>query len=132
MAVYEELKLLNQQYLHNMQLLIRGKLSLTNLLDRTMPGIKNFLKSNNADIQKDKLCDFVEKFWHYDNITKLSNNKFTISYQKWAKVKGYHQSETKASQIYALSQTSIPTLSSSIPSTKMLILDSVRVGKDTS
>ncbi|MGG7175933.1 transposase, partial [Clostridium neonatale] len=41
--------------------------------------------------------------------------------------KGYHQSETKAKQIYALAQEGIPTLSSSTPSTKMLVLEAVRV-----
>ena len=79
---------------------------------------------------KDKLCDFVEEYIHFDNISKMSEGKFIKSYQKWAKKKGYHQSESKAKEIYALSHEGIPTLSSNLPSTKMLVLEAVRVLKE--
>lgn len=106
---------------------IESKLVLSNLLDRTMPGIKKLLQNRSDKPQKDKLNDFVKEYWHYDNITKKSEKQFIISYLKWAKKKGYHQNETKAKQIYALAQEGIPTLSSNTPSTKMLVLEAVRV-----
>lgn len=92
-----------------------------------MPGIKKLLQNRSDKPQKDKLNDFVKEYWHYDNITKKSEKQFIISYLKWAKKKGYHQNETKAKQIYALAQEGIPTLSSNTPSTKMLVLEAVRV-----
>ena len=125
--VYSELKLLGRQYSHYIAMRIESKLVLSNLLDRTMPGIKNLLKNRSDKPEKDKLNDFVKEYWHYDNITKKNEKQFINSYFKWAKNKGYHQSETKAKQIYALAQEGIPTLSSSTPSTKMLVLEAVLV-----
>ena len=74
-----------------------------------------------------KLGDFAEEYWHYDSITKKSEEQFIESYQKWAKEKGYHQSQDKAAKIYMLAKEGIPTVSSDTPSTKMLVQEAVRV-----
>lgn len=126
--VYEELKFLGRQYSHYVQMKVQSKLSLDGIVDRTMPGIKKLISVKRSEYPtKDKLSDFVEHYWHYDNITKLSEAKFIKSYQEWAKKKKYHASESKAREIYAMASNGIPTLSSSTPSTKMLVLESVRV-----
>lgn len=126
--VYEELKFLGRQYSHYVQMKVQSKLSLDGIVDRTMPGIKKLISVKRSEYPtKDKLSDFVEHYWHYDNITKLSEAKFIKSYQLWAKKKKYHASESKAREIYAMASSGIPTLSSSTPSTKMLVLESVRV-----
>lgn len=106
---------------------IESKLMLGNLLDMTMPKIKTLLRNSLDKVEKDKLNDFIREYWHYDNITKKSEKQFIGSYMKWCKKNGYHQSETKAKEIYALAQEGIPTLSSNSPSTKMLVLEAVRV-----
>ncbi len=124
---YQELKLLGRQYAHYMRMRIESVLVLTNMLDYTMPGIKSLLKGWQEGTGKDKLADFVEEYWHYDNITKKSENQFVNSYLKWAEKKGYHQSKVKAVKIYTMAKEGIPTLSSSTPSTKMLVLEAVRV-----
>ncbi len=124
---YQELKLLGRQYAHYMRMRIESVLVLTNMLDYTMPGIKSLLKGWNESTGKDKLADFVEEYWHYDNITKKSEKQFVNSYLKWAEKKGYHQSEVKAVKIYTIAKNGIPTLPSSTPSTKMLVLEAVRV-----
>lgn len=41
-------------------------------LDYTMPGIKGLLKGWNEANGKDKLGDFVEEYWHFDNVAKQS------------------------------------------------------------
>lgn len=124
--VYAELKLLGRQYEQYVKLKVNCKIQLANLLDGVMPGIKKILSGNvPAYSTKDKLCDFVEKFWHYDNIKKLSQNQFIASYEKWTKNKGYRFSESQAIAIYQLSKNNIPTLKSSTPSTKMLVLQAV-------
>lgn len=126
--VYEELKFLGRQYSHYIRMKIESKLALNSILDRTMPGIKKLLSGKRSDYPtKDKLSDFVAHYWHYDNITKLSEEAFINSYQEWAKKKKYHASESKARKIYAMASSGIPTLPSSTPSTKMLVLESVRV-----
>lgn len=127
---YEELKLLGRQYAHYVKMKIAAKLALDKILSRVMPGIKTLLRSNSEDFTKDKLGDFVEKYLHYDNITKMSEEKFTDSYCKWAKKKGYHANTDKAHKIYAAAKNGIPTLPSGAPSTKMLTQEAVRVLKE--
>lgn len=124
---YAELRLLGRQYAHYIKLRVESKLSLTVLLDYTMPGIKSLLKSRSDNPEKNKLSDFVGEYWHFDNIKNQSQTKFVNSYNRWAKKKGYRESETKAIQIYTLAQEGIPTLASNAPSTKMLVLEAVRV-----
>ena len=124
--VYAELKLLGRQYRFFMESRIEHLLNLTHLLDYAMPGVKSCFGGWNEISGKDKLCDFVEEYWHYDNITKRSEVKFVEHYQKWAKKKGYHQSKSKAIQIYRLAKEGIPTISSNAPSTKMLLLEAVK------
>jgi transposase len=126
-GTYQELKLLGRQYAHYMKMRIKSVLALTHMLDYTMPGIKSLLKGWRESSEKDKLSDFVEEYWHYDNITKKSEKQFVNSYIKWAEKKGYHPNALKAVEIYAKAKEGIPTLSSNIPSTKMLVLEAVRV-----
>lgn len=129
--VYAQLRLLGRQYTHYITIRIESKLALTDLLDRTMPGIKSLLSGKRSEEPtKDKLSDFVAEYWHFDNITKKSESQFIRSYCTWAKKKGYHASESKAKSIYALACNGIPTLPASTASTKMLILEAVRVLKE--
>lgn len=129
--VYVQLRLLGRQYAHYITIRIESKLALTDLLDRTMPGIKSLLSGKRSEEPtKDKLSDFVAEYWHFDNITKKSESQFIRSYCTWAKKKGYHASESKAKSIYALACNGIPTLPASTASTKMLILEAVRVLKE--
>ena len=124
--VYAELRLLGRQYRFFMESRIEHLLNLTHLLDYTMPGVKACFGGWSESSGKDKLCDFVEEYWHYDNITRRSEKKFVEHYQKWTKKKGYQFSETKALQIYSLAKDGIPTISSNAPSTKMLLLEAVK------
>lgn len=125
--VYSELKLLGRQYDQYVRLKVNCKIQLANILDAVMPGIKKVLTGIvPANSTKDKLCDFVEQYWHYDNIKKMSEKQFITSYEKWAKKKGYRYNESQAIAIYQLSKNNIPTLKSSTPSTKMLVLQAVR------
>ena len=125
--IYKELKLLGRQYEQYVRLKVGCKIQLANLLDGVMPGIKSILQGTvPAYSTKDKLCDFVEKYWHYDNIKKMSENQFLSDYEKWTKRKGYRYNERQAIAIYQLSKNNIPTLKSSTPSTKMLVLQAVK------
>ncbi len=108
-GIYAELRLLGREYRFFMESRIGHLLNLTHLLDHTMPGLKPLLQGWRENTGKDKLCDFVETYWHYDTITKKSEKQFVNSYLRWAKKKGYHQSESKALQIYSLAKEGIPT-----------------------
>ncbi|OJV22498.1 MAG: IS110 family transposase [Bacteroidetes bacterium 41-46] len=128
-SIYQELKILGRQYSHYMRMRIESVQSLTHLLDYTMPGIKNLLKGWQDSSGKDKLSDFVEVYWHFDNITRLTEEDFIAGYAAWAKEKGYHQSQNKAVKIYSLAHDGIPTLPAEMESTQIMIQQSVNVLK---
>jgi Transposase IS116/IS110/IS902 family. len=52
----------------------------------------------------------------------MSCEEFIEAYNEWAGEKKYHQSKSKAVQVYELASNGIPTLPSSFPSTKMQVL----------
>jgi transposase len=124
---YQELKLLSRQYSHYMCMRIESVQSLTNILDATMPGLKNVLSGWSFVTEKDKLSDFVEEFWHFDLITMKTEKQFTETYIKWAKKKGYRNNQAKASEIFAMAKNGIPTVSSQSFATKLLVQEAVRV-----
>ena len=105
---YRELSLLSRQYRHYMRIHVASLLELTHILDYTMPGVKKEFNSWNPESGRDKLADFVEKYWHYDNIRKKSERQFVESYLNWAKKKG------------------IPTLPAD-QTTKMLVIQAIEV-----
>ena len=126
--VYAELKMLGRQYSHYMSVKVQSTLALTDLLDRAMPGIKGLINVKRSDEPtKNKLCDFVEEYWHYDNIRSISEACFVEGYCQWAKRKGYRPNQTKAKSIYAMACNGIPTLSSKASSTKLLVLEAIKI-----
>ncbi len=126
--VYAELKMLGRQYSHYMSVKVQSPLALTDLLDRTMPGIKGLINVKRSDEPtKNKLCDFVEEYWHYDNIRSISEACFVEGYCQWAKRKGYRPNQTKAKSIYAMACNGIPTSSSKASSTKLLVLEAIKI-----
>ena len=110
-----------------MELHVKALQELTHILDYVMPGIKKMFNSWNEANGKDKLSDFVERFWHFDLITSMSLEKFTEEYIVWAKEKKYHRSRSKAEAVYELTSSGISTLSSGTPSTKMLVQEAISV-----
>ena len=124
---YAELKLLGRRYRYYMELHVKALQELTHILDYTMPGIKKIFNSWDEASGKDKLSDFAERFWHYDVIIEQSLDDFVEEYLVWAEEKKYHRSRSKAETIYELASDGIPTLSSSTPSTKMLVQEAVTV-----
>lgn len=125
--VYMELRMLGRRYYGYMEQRVKGMHELIHLLDYTMPGICDQFLSWRESNGKDKLSDFCEKYWHYDNITCMTEEEFSADYNNWVKEKGYRQDNTKAIEVYRLASEGIPTLRSSTPSTKMLVLESIKV-----
>lgn len=110
-----------------MELHVKALLELTHMLDYTMPGVKKEFHSWNESNGKDKLSDFVERYWHFDNITAMTKEDFIEDYISWAAEKKYHQNRSKAAELYDLASDGISTLPANTPSTKMLVLEAVRV-----
>ena len=122
---YSELKILGRRYRFYMELHVKAIQELTHILDYTMPGINKMFNSWTESNGKDKLSDFVERFWHYDLITAMKKEEFIEKYIDWAKEKKYHQSRSKAEAVYELASSGIPTLSSGTPSTKMFVQEAI-------
>jgi transposase len=125
--IYAELKLLGRRYRYYMELHVKALQELTHILDYTMPGIKEMFNSWNETSNKDKLSDFVERYWHFDLISSMSKEEFISDYMIWAKEKKYHCSESKAAAVYELATSGISTLASGTPSTKMLVHEAISV-----
>lgn len=121
--VYRELRTYSRQYYQYLSLLVKAKINLGILLDQTMPGIQSVLTDQCG---KRKLTDFVLRYWHYGNILQIGQKRFVNDCCKWMKKEGYRMNERQTTELYALAQSGIPTLPS-IPSTKALIAEAVRV-----
>ena len=122
-SVYQELKVLARQYYQTVSMLVKAKVNLSNLLDQTMPGIKNLMNDSSGN---HKLTDFVKRYYHYSHILEMGEKRFTSDYCKWAKKQGYRVYERLASEILAVAQNGIPVLPNS-PVTKVVVLEAVRV-----
>ena len=117
-TVYRELQMLSRQYHRTVSLLIKAKQHLIDLLDQTMPGIQKLLQ-NSAENQK--LTNFVVRYYHFERICAMSEQKFINDYCKWAKKQGYRGlHERKAKEIFALAQSGIPVLPNT-QSTKIVV-----------
>ena len=117
-TVYRELQMLSRQYHRTVSLFIKAKQHLIDLLDQTMPGIQKLLQ-NSAENQK--LTNFVVRYYHFERILSMSEQKFINDYCKWAKKQGYRGvHERKAKEIFALAQSGIPVLPNT-QSTKIVV-----------
>ena len=69
-----------------------------------MPGIKECFTDDY------KLYDFIEYFYHFDNISKLSKDKFLDKFNTWAKKKNHRFQRSTPIKIYELAISMIPTV----------------------
>lgn len=99
---YQELKHLNRSYQHYMELRVCQINFIDHIIDQTFPGIKKLIPHGSQDFSKDKLLDFLEKWWHKDKVLELSEEEFVKKYQIWAKEKRYHPNTQKLSPSIAL------------------------------
>ena len=121
-----ELRLLGKQYEQYMKFRVMRCQALSDILDRTMPGVYKTLNDFNRNNGNDKLADFAYDFCHRDQISKSTEKVFVKKYLNWLKKKGYRQNEDEARQLYSLSLTSIPTLEDT-PVTRMFVKEAVNV-----
>ena len=121
--VYQELKLLARQYYQTVSMLVKAKVNLSNLLDQTMPGIKELMNDSPGN---HKLTDFVKRYYHYGHILEMGEKRFHYDYCKWAKKQRYRVYERLAKEILAIAQNGIPVLPNS-PVTKAVVVEAVRV-----
>lgn len=114
---YSELRMLSRQHYCYMELKVKLKVNLSEILDKVFPELQKVLKDAQG---RNKLSDFITTYWHADLVSSQSEDAFCEAYTAWAKERGYRRNESKAREIYALSQNGIPTLPCT-EATKLLV-----------
>lgn len=80
--IYNEMRMLSKQYSYTIELIVKAKMNLKTLAERSMPNIETLVKNNK---RHSKFIDFVNRYWHYDNILQMGEKKFCRDYINWAK-----------------------------------------------
>jgi hypothetical protein len=80
------------------------------LTDQTLPGVNTLFWSSSRRDGHEKWVDFAGKYWHKDNIVRLSEKRFVDSYNGWCRKAGYRAGDEKGREIYAHFKESVPTL----------------------
>ncbi len=81
-------------------------------VNQTFPGIKKLIPHASGDFSKDKLLDFLEKWWHKNLVLEKPEEKFIEDFKNWAKevdtilmlikLNPYTSSQRKVSQLNLL------------------------------
>lgn len=119
-TVRQQLKLCSRQYNLYMKTILALQNNLISLTDKTFPGVNELFSSPERADGHQKWVDFVLSFWHCECVCGVGEKAFMQRYQKWCKRKGYHFSEEKARDLYAMSRGHITTLPKN-DNTKLLI-----------
>jgi len=114
---YSKLQTLSRQHYCYTALKVKLKVNLSELLDKVFPDIQKLLQDAQG---RSKLSEFVTTYWHADLVSGQTEEAFCQAYVTWAKEKGYRRNESKAREIYAVSQNGIPTLPCT-EATKLLV-----------
>ena len=101
-----KLKRLSRSYEAYQKPKISLKQALDVELEKSMPGIKKILYDD------ERLSDFVAYFYHFGNISKMSEKRFLERFDNWAKKRGYRFHSSTPARIYELSRSAIPSVSS--------------------
>ncbi len=86
------------------------KNNLISLLDTVFPGANRLFSSPPREDGSEKWVDFVGEFWHCRCVSSLSEKAFQSRYLKWCRKHGYHFSEDKTREIYALASSCVGPL----------------------
>jgi len=123
-AVRQTLKSYYRQYEKYAKLRTVLKNNLISLLDQTFPEVNRLFSSSPRADGSEKWIDFISYFWHCKCVCELTENMFTLRYQKWCKKHGYHFSKKKAQDIYSFSSERIGVMPK-VTASKVLVEQAV-------
>ena len=96
--VYQDLQFLSREYNQLMATKIKLKVQLSNLIERTFPGLEKILKANYFGL----LLDFYEIYPTASSVKALSEKKFSTKFIKLATKKGHRKGAQIAQKVYQL------------------------------
>jgi transposase len=106
---YDDLKFLSRQYHQCVSMKIKARVQLSNLLDETMPGIQSLIHTKNTNPESSFLYKFIQKYKSFDDINRMSEQRFLSSYSKLAQSCNCRIIKVKALKIYEVSCNSNTT-----------------------
>ena len=95
---YHNLQFLSREYNQLMATKIKLKVQLSNLIERTFPGLEKILKANYFDL----LLDFYELYPTASSVKALSEKRFSTKFIKLATKKGHRKGAQIAQKVYQL------------------------------
>lgn len=76
------MRMISRKYHQTLELFVKAKLNLQTLADKVMLGIDDLVKNNQSNL---KLTDFMNRYWHFDNILAMGEKRFCRDYVNWTK-----------------------------------------------
>jgi len=105
------LKTYNRQLGEYVKLKVALKNNLISLLDQVFPDANSFFSSPARESDgHEKWVDFIARFWHCECISSLSEQAFSLCYEKWCRKSGYYFSASKVGTIYRCAARHFGTL----------------------
>lgn len=111
----QELQFLSRQYAEYIKVQTNLKIQLTNLIDKTFPGIKEAVDANN---RYELLLEIYEKYSYPEKVIKVQKAKFISDIEKMAKKYRHKVGKQIGENLYALA----PTILTSCPYNESLQL----------
>lgn len=125
--IRSNLRLLSREYSEYINIQTRLKIKLTNLIDKTFPGIKEIVDAEN---RYQLLLEIYEKYPYPDLVLNVDKNTFINDIDTIAKNLGHRIGKTVGENIYDLSPTIITSFSSN-DSIKLTITGCIAILKET-
>ena len=113
--IREQLQFLSRQYSQYIKIKTNLKIQLTNLIDKTFPGIKKIVDDEN---RYELLLDIYEKYSYPDLVLEKSKDSFVNNIENMAKKYGHKVGRTIGENLYAKA----PTIITSCPYNESLQL----------
>lgn len=106
---YAELTMLSREYNQFISMRVKAKVQLSNLIERTFPGLEQILYRNYSEL----LLEFYKKYPHVSVVLKQGKTKFIKQFIKMAEKKEHRKGQQLAERVYELASQSVPSIPNS-------------------
>ncbi len=122
-SIRDDLLFLSREYNKNVQVQSRLKIQLSDLVDKTFPGLKSLV---NAENRFALLLDIYEKYWHAGTVISTSREAFINDIEALAKKNGHRVGRKIGEAIYEAAPQ-IVTLRPDNPVTQLAVTNCVKL-----
>lgn len=108
-TTYAELQMLSREYNQLISQRTKSKVQLSNLIERTFPGLEKVLTTNYFEL----LLDFLVVYPHASSVLAKGEKKFRKGFEKMAKEKGHRKGPELALKVYQVALNCVPCCANS-------------------